>query len=1022
MVDHFPDSNVAPVISGPPPTLSSYRIDRRLTLRRLKDVQIEKYNFEFLGNNIEDLSNAISSPDSNPELELLKEIIETTQEGWKASKEKGAATIDDSTKSLLKLITLPDARTYVARSKDGEFIGYALVLRDLKTMPDLQESTPDDQRIPKELLDHKNIFRGNRIFVKDKARDWGPFGGVVDKLLEAIFEDVQAVEDGILITNLQVEPIEYSYPWARKVFLRNGLEPTGKKFWLKACVAEGIEVEVAREWMFWQSARDGLRTPNEVEQAYRRLQRADINRLAPAVFFAGTTGDFSFVSRDPTRDAWHLSQLLHGSTVYGASISKAGSDRILGTRSGAISVVLNSRGEFFPPESLSGVFLSHFTPEVINLASGTSTQAINEFIGNQVSSLKIGGRLIMRNPVVADDKFDIVEFWLRNNDKIKITGDSGTISTAELFEKVCQFKLRMSAEKRGYPLYFPQSITAGDAYSCYPVPQILAHESANIILYPKDIEFEASKPFLSDRDVLEMSARSKGIRMLYSRPEKNPWIKAEVWDGRIKVLKNAEDQTDQLTTNYVYVGERVASIQGVEIVPLESKEIEKPAFLKTGSYIRIRPGVGNVGDIFDLIERPKPTLDLAPWCIKNGEVHVLVRDYPRPIITINKDAFDQSRTAGYTSEQISAMIELDASKITNEDLRAETAKVLKARIGISAAESFATGKADVSYTSPSSISEIVFSLTPEVDYFEGSREITGGFTGELATKGQVRFVQGIEILRAAHLGGIADSRLERMVYEILLSKKASVGSWLPSELKLKDQDTSKIKVASGEQALDVPKELTFEKTDQSKSFMSVYTTSYEERNASGEVIGRTELEHAAPSESSGFSSEKILVLPVIRTKTFDGIEKMLIGVEHRDLPGVQVHNPETSYIATVPDFRIEKSSKPKKTLDDVKQKLLERFNIKGTRFVSAGASFYTSNGTMPEKENPYFLEIDAASAIRTGAKLTTETGDESDKKSDLIWVDPEELFKIRDQIPDSNLKTMLLRFMHASGKIHKHTS
>ncbi|MCB0317638.1 MAG: hypothetical protein KDD56_02695, partial [Bdellovibrionales bacterium] len=780
---------------------------------------------------------------------------------------------------------------------------------------------------------------------------------------------------------------------------------SGIKFDEIAIASGGKRENVISEWFTCPAIDEhGEKQYQELEKRLKKIERPDINRLAPSLFLSGSSGDIVYASRFPDKDAFNLAQILPDCMVYSAEINNSGSSYIVGSRSGLAKVTINSQGEFFPRETLEGAYLSNVVPEIVNLRSTARIKVIDDFISGVVQTIKFNGRLIFRNPISTDQALDDIELNLRTDDGKDTSSRPEELSTKALFELFCKIKKSQSRSKHGYLIpeitSFPSRY--GENFQRFFVPRILAQEFMLIMLYPKDIQREARRPYLVEREQVEISMRSKGIRLLYSRPETSDWIVSEIWKDRVIGIDLTNNRPFLPPTNFVYAGQRVRSNQGVEIVSTSSQRIDRPNFLKLRSFERTSNGVGNIGDKFDLIERPRQTIDIVPWFEHNGKTYVLGKDYPRPLMILNQNPLDESKSAGYTVEQISAMLDVEDNKdLSSEEITAIALKILKERAGIQDSDIEEYGKDGMILTAPSIISERAYTYYLKIKPTKSLREMTGGYTGELSTTGNLRPVEVQQVFLASQVGGITSNRLEQLTYEILFEQKKHIRSWLGSELSLKVQNANHLEEKTVLEAFKVPAGHTFkELKDAANRFYELFSADFEEKNASGETIGRASLEYARPKTVSGYSANVIAFLPIIRTNTDARDDKFLVGLEQRDLSAVQIFNPETSWIVAAPSFRIASSTtKMEQAKKFVLDKLPEHFNTKGLSLIPAGIKFSPSNGTCIDEIYPFFMEVDAASA----------------KDSRFIWVDLKELFKNRGFILDSALRTLVNRAVHALG-------
>jgi hypothetical protein len=249
----------------------------------------------------------------------------------------------------------------------------------------------------------------------------------------------------------------------------------------------------------------------------------------------------------------------------------------------------------------------------------------------------------------------------------------------------------------------------------------------------------------------EEAFRQRGLRIVASMPIWNPWIVQNRFEGKFYLTDLDENPLPYPPTNYLIVGEKVAPSSGVELIERASEELQEPTFLRLRSY-RHR----DTGQVYDLVERPNQTIDLVPWFKANGQLFVIAKkDFPRPILNgcAAHPRLDGSSLSGYITEPISAIVD------PHEEPGAAARRVLRERAGISAAEIVRLGPALRYFTSPGGIDERVISYLVEIKPC-GPIEVRSPNYTSFTDAGMVRDLDAHQVLRACHVGGMFDARLE----------------------------------------------------------------------------------------------------------------------------------------------------------------------------------------------------------------------------------------------------------------------
>lgn len=175
-----------------------------------------------------------------------------------------------------------------------------------------------------------------------------------------------------------------------------------------------------------------------------------------------------------------------------------------------------------------------------------------------------------------------------------------------------------------------------------------------------------------------------------------------------------------------------------------------------------------------MVERPNETIDLLPWFESEGQLFVFAKkDFPRPIVNAAKDQtrLNHNSLSRYITEPISAIV--DSTKNFEESLGA----VLMQRASFSREDILAVGEPFYYYTSPGGVNERVKSCPVQVRPRPVSSAPFPNYT-QFKDAGTVRELDATQVLRACHVGGMFDARIEINIYHLLRTLGRRAGPWI----------------------------------------------------------------------------------------------------------------------------------------------------------------------------------------------------------------------------------------------------
>jgi SAM-dependent methyltransferase len=630
----------------------------------------------------------------------------------------------------------------------------------------------------------------------------------------------------------------------------------------------------------------------------------------------------------------------------------------------------------FEPESLDGIFDSSVLHHVTSYVGYRYSNA-GDALAAQAVQLKVGGVLVVRDFLAPGTEEVLLDLPGNDGDE---SGDPTRCSTSSLFERFAG-EFRSLSEAPGFAYQALGGTPGREGWKRY---QLSLHHAAEFILrkdYRTDWVAEVKEEYgYFTQAEFEGHLASLGLRMLASTPLRNPWIIRNRWEGKCALHSLAGEPLAFPATNYLTVGERVAPGEGVRFHLVG--EAEPLGFLKMEQH-RHRP----TGEVFDLVRRPFPTLDVVPFFEHQGDLYVLARmSYPRPIVGClahGSPTLDGRTPSGYVTEPLTIIQ-------TDQPMGTTVETMLHERAGLRSDQlkSFREGAAY--YPSPGGIQEEVRSVLVETEatFLQDHLAHRSGFS----TAGRVRAIEARQLLRAAQVGGLSDSRLELNVYELLTQRRESFGDWIGEELSLKE-------IADPPEATDL--ETLFKRSNrrafescrssESPGYLRIHTSVFEEQDSAGLPVAMKALEYVAPAKTS----TNTVVVALI----FQHEGQVYLGIEDRDLPAPQSFTGHSN-LFTAPAWRIPESVP---TLTQAKAWVIDR--LKGEHSVTIGevwelgGPFHPTPGLTPESVHPVVVEVRGHESTPDG----------------LHWVRLSDLLHNRAMLRDGQLRTVAYRLAHALG-------
>lgn len=718
------------------------------------------------------------------------------------------------------------------------------------------------------------------------------------------------------------------------------------------------------------------------EAYFQGMDASMQQKVALTTAYFPTRGRIADMGSGSGRGTYDLACLYRGLELVGVDINPISVARSQETyQQPNLSYVVGDIAErVFPEESLDGVLNSSVLHHVTSFNQFAVSRVLATF-DNQVAQLKTGGVIIVRDFVIPEGE-QLVWLDVPANDGAD-EGDVKGLATAALFERFAR-DWRSSVNPAGaVPIRRLEATRAG--WARFEVSLRAATEFVLRKDYRADWEAELLEEYtyLSQAE-FEAALRARGLRIVCSMPIWNPWIVQHRFVGRFALTDTTGAPLPFPPTNYLIAAEKVPPTAGVELCETAQTNLTEPRFLQRKRYQHC-----DSGECFELIERPQQTMDLLPWFERDGQLFILAKkDFPRPIVIAcaTQPNLHRATWSGYITEPISALVD------EHEMPDAAVSRILLERASLAAEKILAYSEPFHYFTSPGGLDERVLALLVNVAPHLGEPVTMPNYT-RFAAAGTVRELDAAQTLRACHVGGLVDARLEINLYHLFRSLQRSVGAWIGAPVQLTEQATT---INEGE-AADVlapiaSNRFTLTTEIATPNFLCLQQGTFAERNAAGETLAEVAFEYVLPRERS---KNTVTALPVVKTN-----QGVFVGLEHRDLPAPQRFTGNAR-LAVVPAWRVPFEVEHIADLPAFLAKQLRReFGVGAQQVWELGGAYFPTPGVTPELVYPFAVEI--------------EGGDAS--HSSLHWARLDAVVAHLHLVQDAHSLLALHRLAHALGR------
>jgi len=634
----------------------------------------------------------------------------------------------------------------------------------------------------------------------------------------------------------------------------------------------------------------------------------------------------------------------------------------------------------FQENSLDGILNSSVLHHVTSF-NNYDIRQITRTLRNQVTQLKVGGALIIRDFVVPDGGDETIFLDLPFGD-----GDAAleiaTLSSAALFEVFARdFR---SSVNRNHAVPFIKYASPRPGFVRFETKMRAAAEFVLRKDYRRDWDAELIEEYTYfTQSEFESAFRSNGLRTIVSVPLWNPWIVNNRFVGKFFISNRAGENLPFPPTNFLIVGEKLPPGEGYEITESAAAKTASPAFLKLNYYRHTQ-----TSQVFELAMRPNQTIDVLPWFDRDGQIFVLAKkDFPRPLLNacLDQPNLHRANYSGYLTEPIAAILDCGNRQ---SDLTEEVKSILGSRANLQSEDVLEISEPQFYYTSPGGVDELVQSFLIRISGWDKEPQKIENYT-KFANAGAVRELDALQVLRASHVGGMFDARLEINVYRLLRELRKSAGAWIGAQITPKPQNAPqkflRLNILSGGEKAEV-----FEAVESNETqFLALRRREFVESDAQGETLARAEFEYVVPRK---YSRNTAAAIPFFQA---DG--KIFVGLEFRDLPAPQ-NFTGNSRLMCVPAWRLPFSVGDKFALETLLFDFFKKdFCVRPINCRELGGSYFPTPGVTPEIVYPFAVEI--------------ETGDLS--RCDLQFVEIGLLMERLDQFQDAHLLILANRLFHA---------
>ncbi|RIL12221.1 MAG: hypothetical protein DCC75_00850 [Proteobacteria bacterium] len=930
--------------------------------------------------------------DDLPLKTTLREIALLTKRIMEAMNESYPGLPNDSIERTLQLVTQPGAKVVVWRGKlpalspshqnEDQILGYGIIINGV-------ENFPDRDVIPSDLLRDRSASRVIRLFVHPEVRDGEPFNYIIEQI-QKLAGKGPAI--GMVLTDILPQrdgSTDHLRPdlWlkAKTALETRGFEDTGigltehVRHQVSAKRPKGCDVDIAFRWYVWPPFSDhGRRLAESFKARFADMKASFQGRfawLAPYLPLVG--GRILFCGT--SKNAATLAKLYSGNTIVwdpawtrttADTTSKYPPDNMRAARADLQDAPL-------PAECADSAVVYGLMPDVLAGADQPFQFKIKEFLKRQVDQLKPGGTLIIRDTMLPPGAPD------------NLIATFSCEQLAQLAEKNLSQLFAEFIAARREPHIAPSEwdsvvrLESDDPETTtWRAPAVVVSEFLLKCAWAQDWDAEGQRPYCAATpDLVQQILSELGMKIITVSSERNSWIAKNFYDPHVSLSSLSGQKLELPPNNFVIVAEKAED--RFRAVDLEEDVV--PEFLSSAAYLHGDPVTSRADAFREIISRPNLTHDIVLYDVDlvSKDLKVLVRQYPRPI------------AGRKLVEQISAIAPnsiLQGERILNDS----ALKIARDRAGVSTGPITRFHNYTQYFTRADMIDELVVAQAVQFDAASVLGQLNLPCTDQYPPH-TVRMIGGKSLLQACHMGGSQDARVERKLYELFELYNLNFGPWLGERTSLSVQDVSIFEVSGINQILNPPRRKLFKKEpDLGPSPLKINRATFEQQDAAGRTTFKTKLEYALLSEESGFGTNSVSILPVLKRREPDGRERIYVGLELYDFPAVQ-ERTGSSAMFTIPTLHLPAKIPGASGEKEFAKDYLKSIGIETLQVATHGGSYFTSPGVTPELIQPLIAEVNGGSS----------------RFDSLCWIPLEELRPHIHKLHCAQAITSLYRAAHA---------
>lgn len=599
------------------------------------------------------------------------------------------------------------------------------------------------------------------------------------------------------------------------------------------------------------------------------------------------------------------------------------------------------RDTLFAPDSLDAIINSFMLHEVYS-AAGCNDWAVIETLEAQMSQLKKGGHLFLRDHVMPDAEFVLMEM-----PDTPSRGESiMEMSEADLLIHYSEeARTRHSSNYRGFyleelPARFPRT-------RLFRVPAKWAHE---FILRKDDRdiweqELYKEYTFFTERE-FRWTMRGMGARVIYSAPHWDEQIVRKHFDKKFRLFDEQGNSLGSPPTSFISLFQKVGDNKSLvlqERKPVRGKKADQNLRL-----IAMRDDVE--GTIVDVVSRGLEITEVLPYRISDeGRLNIIVHEgLPRGLVNSvqrNGANIDRKKWSGHMIEAIAVPQEIlhnvmphDIQKLRGFcheylGLTPTGFATLEEGPGFYPAPDFIDERIETKYMRVETPGATIRPLQP-LDEIKG-----------FSTQGRFREVDAQEILNAIGVGLIPSSRLELQILALFEKLELPYDSWADCPLVLEEAQienkTSYRKIIENLNAKDNRFKEVKGTAGQLRTVNSVFV---DEGRIGGGLTGlasRT-MEFAIHEDKT---QNVAVVLPLV--KDLNG--EVMAGICEQYLPVPQRYKGN-GYVVSCPSLTLPKEIT---NMDMAQKYIAEKFEVPLECVARMGESFFSHIGVTPQRIYPF---------------------------------------------------------------------